>query len=985
MRCSLLALTLVATLPLASIARAQSALVPGFDAAFLGNAESSRAWGVAVADFTSDGIADVVSGNTAGDVHLFEGQGDGTFVDRGRVINMFFNDAYALVAADFDRNGTQDFVLSRTGGSTVVPDDGTLLLYLGNGDGTFQSVGFPQFGIDIGDAGTDALALAVGDVDNDNDVDIIAGDRALFPGDTADVTLFRNDLEVLGGALSFTAEPLIAGVDRGFSPVPDEPPYFPPNGWLEAYGLALADADNDGDLDLLLTDSAPYLYVYRNDGSGSFAPVFYDNVPGGTRPFAFDRIGGAFTFQAPLAAGDLNGDGFVDFAASLLNGDTGDFPGEVSVWINAGVDGLGRPDFVGGGVVGGVGTDARGLAVGQLDPDVDLALDLVFGNFQGDLYALFADLTDTDGDGIIDDLDNAPLDFNPPILDMNTDGAINRFDQLDADDDGAGDPADPDDDNDDVPDDGDNCPFTPNGDQSDADGDGLGDACDPRNDLDADADGVTDGPLDPALLAKARDAKARWARSDTHFGIRVDALSRAFQNEFTQTLVDGATLTPEAWAVKKFDNYNGVGDAPALPGYQVPGDLPGGRDTPLTLVIIPKLLWNAFGDPDPIQWVNDRNANPNLEIGQHGTYHANNTPLGDWASQADRFFFSCDECGFDLPTIFQYLRIGKRTLLGDYLVDPWIRDAGVDAGTPRIDWSDAANPLITYSPPFNASDPTSREAEARLGYAAFSASVFEENSPIFTPEGSHQDDFDGNGMFHASADVEVEPEPPAGFATYAEYLESITVPGTLNTWLIEEVEWGTRYCNDQERLTPCAAAPGGINRENNMVDLERWSHWLQLLDHANANGEVMTLGDYALAVATDNCVGIPNPEQSDRDADGLGDPCDPDRIDVKPGSDPNSINLRSRGLIPVAVLGSDDVDVSRIDATTLAFGPAGAAPAHGTHLEDVDEDGFVDLLGHFETGETGIEPGAEEACLSGVIAGTAFQACDAIRTVPRRP
>jgi hypothetical protein len=285
---------------------------------------------------------------------------------------------------------------------------------------------------------------------------------------------------------------------------------------------------------------------------------------------------------------------------------------------------------------------------------------------------------------------------------------------------------------------------------------------------------------------------------------------------------------------------------------------------PVTVVVIPKQLWNAFGDPDPIRWVNDRNANPNLEIGHHGTYHANNTPLGSWANQPDRNFFSCEACGLSLRTAFQLLRIGRRTLLGDYASDPWIQQSGADpASSDRIDWSDAANPLISYSPSFNTSDPASRDAVSRLGYPGFSASVFEEEgffAPIFTPEGSHQDDFDQFGMFHASADLEVESEPPPG-TSYAEYLASITQPGTLNTWLIEEVEWSTRYCNDQERLTACPQAPGGVNRENNVVDPERWARWLELLAVAKANGEVLTLGDYALAVATDNC---PGPDRGDR-------------------------------------------------------------------------------------------------------------------------
>ena len=111
---------------------------------------------------------------------------------------------------------------------------------------------------------------------------------------------------------------------------------------------------------------------------------------------------------------------------------------------------------------------------------------------------------------------------------------------------------------------------------------------------------------------------------------------------------------------------------------------------------------------------------------------------------------------------------------------------------------------------------------------------------------------------------------------------------------------------------------------------------------------------------------------------------------IKPGGFPNSIHPNARGVVPVAILGSEDFDVTDVDVTTLRFGPGNAAPGHdltraftyNDHLQDVNLDGHMDLVSHYRIRSTAISCGDESATLTGeTINGRSFEGSDSIRTV----
>ena len=110
-------------------------------------------------------------------------------------------------------------------------------------------------------------------------------------------------------------------------------------------------------------------------------------------------------------------------------------------------------------------------------------------------------------------------------------------------------------------------------------------------------------------------------------------------------------------------------------------------------------------------------------------------------------------------------------------------------------------------------------------------------------------------------------------------------------------------------------------------------------------------------------------------------------IDIKPGSDPNCFNINGHGVIPVAILGTAYFDISQVDPVSLYFGGL-QVRVRGKKgplcsVEDVNGDGFSDLVCHFEDDASSWSAGETMAELHGLfIDGTQFSSSGQICISP---
>ncbi|MGE3108808.1 MAG: FG-GAP-like repeat-containing protein [Phycisphaerales bacterium] len=282
---------------------------------------ATRLYGGQACDLNDDGYADLTMINeVSADIRVFMNRADGSGMfhpflpPQPNEVEASPNDA-----ADFNADGRTDIVTSNT-------QNGSISVFIGNGNGTFQPRQFR-------DAGDESHGIATLDADGDGDIDIVNANTS-----SNNLALFIND-----GTGSFSTATFFDGGGNG------------------EYSLGTADMNADGIMDLVCgCRNSQSIAVLRGNGNGTF--TLLSSSPAG-----------GLAWQ--MALGDVNGDGRIDVTSANSQSNNS------AVLLGNG-DGTLQP-----AVTYSTGNNCIASDLGDIDGDGDL--DWVVSNFSGGDCRLF--------------------------------------------------------------------------------------------------------------------------------------------------------------------------------------------------------------------------------------------------------------------------------------------------------------------------------------------------------------------------------------------------------------------------------------------------------------------------------------------------------------------------------------------------------------------------------------------------------------------
>lgn len=276
----------------------------GAQTTIAGLAQTKR---ISVADINGDGKDDLITVADSG-IRFLTSNGNGTFTQTDSDTASGFYGSMATVG-DYNGDGKVDFM------ATDINGTGYMVMYTGNGDGTFAS------GQTVGNTGY-AYNAVTGDVNGDGRDDFAV----------ADITgtyIFLNN-----GSGGFTKTLVRSGDYRS---------------------IALNDINGDGVLDLIAGRiSADTLDVSLGNGNGTFQSANSYSIADGGMNYTYQEI----------VVGDFNGDGKSDVGISLRN--TLSSAGTISLFIGNGDGTLGTRKALD---PNNTYTDTLALTVGDFNRD----------------------------------------------------------------------------------------------------------------------------------------------------------------------------------------------------------------------------------------------------------------------------------------------------------------------------------------------------------------------------------------------------------------------------------------------------------------------------------------------------------------------------------------------------------------------------------------------------------------------------------------